>query len=128
MKVVSAIATQHPAYAAGIRINPVGFSIYEGTQKKNPVTMSFIPHAYVERGTVYQILPWNRRAWHSHGPEDNTNIAIVWDGKGKAIAELLAYLREEYGIDDEPEKAETETAEPEEAEPASPAASEEAEA
>ena len=106
MKTVTTIAKNHPAYAAGIRIKPTGFSIYEGTQKKLPVTTGFIPHAYVERGTVYQVLPWNRRAWHSHGPEDNTNIAIVWDGKGKAIAELQDLLRREYGIQDAPESVE----------------------
>lgn len=91
MKVVEKIAVNNPCYKAGRTITPKGGMLHSvGCPQPDPLVFvrqwqsssaKVCVHAVVGvDGVVYQILPWNRRAWHcgsgSKGSGNNYLISI----------------------------------------------------
>ena len=100
MQIKTSTAYTHPAYTSGIRINPTGIACCIGTGRD--ISMSFIPHAFVDTRQITQILPWNRRAWVTHKSMDGTCIFIYAKKKGKLLTELVDYLKRQYCIEGDP--------------------------
>lgn len=90
-KIEQRIATQNPCYRAGRTINPKGGMLHSvGCSQPDPLVFvrnwssagaQVCVHAVVgPDGPVYQILPWNRRAWHcgsgSNGSGNDSLISI----------------------------------------------------
>lgn len=91
IQIVEKIATQNPCYKAGRTITPKGGMLHSvGCPQPDPLVFvrnwasssaEVCVHAVVGKDkVVYQILPWNRRAWHcgsgSKGSGNNTLISI----------------------------------------------------
>lgn len=91
IQIVEQIATQNPCYKAGRTINPKGGMLHSvGCPQPDPLVFvrnwgrssaEVCVHAVVgKEKVVYQILPWNRRAWHcgsgKNGSGNNTLISI----------------------------------------------------
>lgn len=91
IKIIEQIATQNPCYQAGRTINPQGGMLHSvGCPQPDPLVFvrnwanssaNVCVHAVVGKEKVwYQILPWNRRAWHcgsgSKGSGNNTLISL----------------------------------------------------
>lgn len=91
IQIVEKIATQNPCYKAGRTITPKGGMLHSvGCPQPDPLVFArnwalssaeVCVHAVVGKDkVVYQILPWNRRAWHcgsgSKGSGNNTLISI----------------------------------------------------
>ena len=91
MKIVEKIAVNNPCYKAGRTITPKGGMLHSvGCPQPDPLVFvrqwqsssaKVCVHAVVGvDGVVYQILPWNRRAWHcgsgSKGSGNNYLISI----------------------------------------------------
>lgn len=91
IQIVEKIATQNPCYKAGRTINPQGGMLHSvGCPQPDPMifvrnwsqsSANVCVHAVVGKDKiVYQILPWNRRAWHcgsgNKGSGNNTLISI----------------------------------------------------
>lgn len=91
IQIVEQIATQNPCYRAGRTINPKGGMLHSvGCPQPDPLAFvrnwakssaEVCVHAVVgKEKVVYQILPWNRRAWHcgsgKNGSGNNTLISI----------------------------------------------------
>jgi|GEM_PF-1331122 len=139
MKVIEKIATQNPCYKAGKTITPSGIMIHSvGCPQPDPLVFvknwqsasaQVCVHAVLGTdGNVYQLLPWNWRAWHcgigSKGSCNNTHISFEmtepatiaytsganWTEKNpeatkahvlatyKYAVELTSYLCEKYGL------------------------------
>lgn len=137
MNLIESICTKSDCYKAGRIITVKGLMLHSvgcPQQKAQPFINSWnksgvdaCVHAIVEPdGDVYQLLPWNHRAWHCGGSGNNTHIGVEmtepstikyvggasWKETGdgsntkahvlatyKHSVELFAFLCKEYGLD-----------------------------
>lgn len=87
MNIVKKIAYSNPCYKAGRTITPKGLMLHSvGCPQPsaevfavnwNDSAIQVCVHAILQAdGTVYQLLPWNRRAWHCGGSGNNTHIGV----------------------------------------------------
>lgn len=91
LKIIDKIATKNPCYKSGNTITPKGGMLHSvGCPQPDPAVFASIwdnanakvcVHAVVGKdGTVYQLLPFNRRAWHcgsgSKGSGNNMLISL----------------------------------------------------
>ena len=91
IKIIEKIATKNPCYTAGRTITPKGGMLHSvGCPQPDPLVFvnnwqsssaQVCVHAVVgKEAVVYELLPWNRRAWHcgsgSNGSGNNTLISI----------------------------------------------------
>lgn len=87
MKLIKQYVTKSDCYKAGKKISVKGLMIHSVgcSQPKasvfintwNKAGASACVHAIIEPGgNVYQILPWNHRAWHCGGAGNNTHIGV----------------------------------------------------
>lgn len=137
MEIIKRIATNNPCYGAnrvitvrGLMLHSVGCPQPSGqvfaNRMNNPSTKA-CSHAFIDAndGKIYQILPWEHRAWHCGGSANSTHIGIelcepacikyteginfMCIDRDKAVkqvrtalasaVELFAFLCEEYNLD-----------------------------
>lgn len=89
MKVIAYPATKNPCYQAGRTIEPKGIMIHSiGVPQPDPKVIAnnfnqssadSCVHAVIGTGEeVYQLLPWNHRAWHcGSGPNGSGNSTHI---------------------------------------------------
>lgn len=137
MKIIKSYLEKNPCYKAGRKITVKGLMLHS-VGCPQPKASVFVKgwnnenakkcvHAFIDgnTGEIYQILPWNHRAWHCGGTGNNTHIGVEMcepdcidykkgsfiscDDMEKAVAivkrtynaavELFAFLCKEYGLD-----------------------------
>lgn len=136
MNLVKQIATNNRCYQAGRKIMVKGIMLHSVgcpqpsgkvfANRMNDAGNQVCVHAFIDAndGKVYQILPWNHRAWHCGGEANNTHIGVEMcepsciqykggasfscSDKQKALTqvktvitsavELFAYLCKEYNL------------------------------
>lgn len=139
MNIIDKLARQNPCYKAGRTIVPKGVMIHSvGCSQPDPLVFvrnwqrenaQVCVHAVLGTdGNVYQLLPWNHRAWHcgsgNNGSCNNTHISFemtepatirytggaTWVDNDpaktkahvmatyKAAVEFTAYICKEYGL------------------------------
>ncbi|MGI6014446.1 MAG: N-acetylmuramoyl-L-alanine amidase family protein, partial [Oscillospiraceae bacterium] len=87
MNIVKQIAENNPCYRAGRTIIPRGLMLHSVgcpqpsaevfANNWNSSSAQVCVHAVLEAsGNVYQLLPWNWRAWHCGGSGNNTHISV----------------------------------------------------
>lgn len=87
MKIIKKLATSNPCYKAGRTITPKGLMLHSvGCPQPsaevfavnwNDSAIKVCVHAILQSdGTVYQLLPWNYRAWHCGSSGNNTHIGV----------------------------------------------------
>lgn len=87
MNIIKRIATNNPCYRAGRTIIPRGLMLHSvGCPQPSAEVFAnnwdrtgtqVCVHAVLQAdGTVYQLLPWNWRAWHCGGSGNNTHISV----------------------------------------------------
>lgn len=87
MRIIKSIAVNNPCYKAGRTISVNGLMLHSVgcpqpsaevfANNWNRSTAEVCVHAVLQAdGTVYQLLPWNWRAWHCGGSGNNTHISV----------------------------------------------------
>lgn len=89
MKIIEQTATKNPCYQAGRKITPQGVMIHSiGVPQPDPAVIAnnfnrpdadACVHAVIGAGgDVYQLLPWEHRAWHcGSGPDGSANSTHI---------------------------------------------------
>lgn len=137
MKIMERIAKSNGCYSSGKRIAVKGLMLHSVgcaqasaevfVRQWDSPTAKVCVHAIIDanNGNVYQILPWNYRAWHCGGKANSTHIGVemcepdcirytsganfactdlqkaktMVEKTLKSAAELFAFLCKQYGLD-----------------------------
>lgn len=89
MKIIEAFATNNKCYQVGATIKPQGIMLHSiGAPQPSAKAMakaynvyqpngaSACVHAFIDTETCYQIMPWDRKAWHCGASANSTHISV----------------------------------------------------
>ncbi len=86
LETIKKFVIKNPCYKNGRTIEPKGVMLHSvGVAQPDPLVLvnkfdneniEVCVHGFIGKERAYQIMPWNRRAWHCGGSGNNTHIGI----------------------------------------------------